>query len=218
MEIEYKDKIIPNSEVLFIVESPHTEEVKHNSITPLVGSSGKIMSEVLGLGDEAIGLNKKNQYSLMNSFTFPLQETTSIQEKIKDKKEFQNAILKCEKYKNDKYDIDLHKEKLKEIYANENFNFKANFENRLKEVLDSTDIKSIIICGTISQAYLEFFFPNQNLGWKNKIENINIYEKNYDYLYVWHPSENNKTGVSPWKSDDKWHSSRIKLMKDMINL
>lgn len=74
------DNIIrPNSKYLFVLESPHTDELDENC--PISGLAGKEISKHINCGDEAFGQkvrkNKELLISIINVCSAPLQKTKS---------------------------------------------------------------------------------------------------------------------------------------------
>jgi len=191
------DKIIPNAKAIFIVESPHIDEVKNTPCIPLVGESGKIMSKMLFGKDKAIGLLEDNPYSLMNTFTEALQKS----DKLKDL----NSDIKKIEYENSKQ----YKDELKQIYKKyESVINKENYKTRFISISKKTN--KCIICGLIAQAFFEYAFDVDKTKFKQSFDyKVNKYKK-IKIFYIEHPS--------PKDDESPWVANGIKELKTFLEI
>ncbi|MGG1576007.1 uracil-DNA glycosylase family protein [Fictibacillus sp. NRS-1165] len=145
------DLISPDVKILFILESPHREEIKHH--TPLAGSSGRSVSKVLfdGQQNTPLGLLLKEnrdeesycRLGILNVCSFPLQAAAIPDRKWReDHAEFVQAAEKV-RVGNDK-----------DVYRNETWNafqetMLQDFKQRLKVLLNQPLV--IVPCGRFAQ-------------------------------------------------------------------
>ena len=91
---DVKEFLYKDSKYIFIVESPHKEELKNQYV--VAGSSGKSISNVLGFGDEALGtlLDKKeiSNISVLNVSRVPLQKIDEFAIEYSDSIEDLNVV------------------------------------------------------------------------------------------------------------------------------
>lgn len=157
------DLIYENSEVVFVLESPHTQEVKNGY--PVAGKSGIDMSKVLFGLDEAFGKliyeQRVKNIAIVNVCNYPLQKSAykslDTLELEKFEKIRQNPKLR-------KYDKDGINPVLKPMMD--------DFSKRLLKHKD----KKIVLCGNFAQAAFDSVL--------NEIEFKRV-------LRVPHPSFNN---------------------------
>lgn len=149
------DVLTNEMKILFILESPHKEELKHNA--PLAGSSGRSVSKVLfkGKGEETIpfGLLLKDhsqgmpfrKLGIMNVCPFPLQRTA-----IPDNEWNQEHLHFIETAEKVRISND------KDSYRHEEWNvFQAAMQHHFTERLQAlTDQPLIIVpCGRFAQKH-----------------------------------------------------------------
>ena len=133
------DLVYDGTEVVFVLESPHTQEVKNGY--PVAGKSGKDMSKVLFGLDEAFGKliykQEIQNIAIVNVCNYPLQKSAYKNSDIPELKQFekirQNPKLR-------KYDKDGINAVVKPMMD--------NFANRLLKHKD----KKIVLCGNFAGA------------------------------------------------------------------
>lgn len=161
-----------NNHYVFILESPHNDEIKKNHVA--AGTSGKSMSKFMGLGeDKSFGeyvlekaINGTN-ISILNVSTSPLQEVNNL------KYEYKELIDKVDKIIRNGY-INLGKHQKNNDYLNNIETFLINdLKKRIRKAKIDTSTK-FIICGDFAETY----FNNISL---NNIDINNI-------ICVPHPS------------------------------
>lgn len=192
-----KFDLIPNideMEFLFVLESPHTNEINAN--TPCIGKTGlRMTSEIFPESEKPFGELLKSNYidsskfGIMNSFNFPLgisNELNSEQlrfSKLKDVEWIKGVTVRQEHYA-----------KLLAILSEcRNSESLFQYKDRLtKYVTQTPKLKYIIFCGFISQSmYLQAF--NQKIPSYNRAEPMNAsIERNISLIFVNHPSEKNE--------------------------
>ena len=162
------DLIYDDTEVVFVLESPHTQEVKNGY--PVAGKSGKDMSKVLfedeNLKKESFGkliFNKQiSDFGILNVSNIPLQKSAY---KNQDDEIFRDFELIRQNPK-------LRK---KECLLNNTIRtIQSDFKNRLELHKD----KKIVLCGAFVQNIFKVTFPHANFK---------------DIIEVPHPSFNNWT-------------------------
>jgi hypothetical protein len=176
---------------LYVLESPHSTEIK--SKIPASGQTGIVMSQVLFNTSTPMGLAIRNGeidgVGILNACQFPLDGRVY--------KAIPNALLeymniKKLTYSGISFNNDI-KEKLNEI---DKLNTVANFRKRLESVVKEKESKEIIVCGFISQAYIELAYPELiNVRFKTWTE-LNINGGNVNIRYTHHPSP--KRGGNSW--------------------
>jgi len=194
-------------ETLFILESPHTDEVKYQY--PAAGKSGREMSNILfNRGDipfgfiikymeymrEEMNINLTKNIGIMNVSQLPLQlsiyedEDIELLEDLSLLNFIKKAITKDKSSIYTKHGNDFTN-KLKKISYDD-------FEKRLKKLNNEYNINLIIPCGNFAQSFLGKFFE------QNKIDNLNT---------IWgvpHPSR------GFWRQ--KKYKNTIKKIKDKL--
>ena len=164
---ELKDYFVPDlvcedAKIIFILESPHTDEVKNTY--PVAGKSGKDMSQVLFNLDEAFGKliyeKKIKNIGILNISNYPLQKSAYKDKNFKNL-EFFEKIRQNPKLR--KKDNPINKV-IREMMG--------DFKSRL-EVFKN---KKIVLCGNFAQNCFDTVF--------NEDDFTNI-------LRVPHPSFNN---------------------------
>lgn len=157
------DLVYEDTQVVFVLESPHTEEVKNGY--PVAGKSGKDMSKVLFGCDEAFGKLVYEQsiknIGIVNVCNFPLQKSAYKNADLKELDFFEKIRQNPKLRKNDKIGI------------NERVGIMmSDFSTRLNKHKD----KKIILCGNFAQNCFENYLNRDDFQ---------------AVLYVPHPSFNN---------------------------
>ncbi len=134
------DLIYEDTKVLFVLESPHNEEVKQGY--PVAGKSGKDMTRVVFGGGDALGKlifeKKVQKLGILNVSNYPLQMSAYDDAKMED------AMVFFEKIRQNPR---LRKNKMLSI--NKVINTMMNsFKTRLTSHTD----KTIILCGKFAEA------------------------------------------------------------------
>lgn len=171
-----KDIISNNIRYIFVLESPHNDEV--NIKHPVAGKSGIDMAKFIGIGNGNISLgkyckeNKDKGISIINVSSAPLQKVTILEKSYTD---LINEVDKSIRvgYKNYGNHKDDKINKIEEFIL-------TDFKNRLNE-LSINEETQIIVCGKFAESYIK----------KIKVKNVN----NDNILCVPHPARNqwNKT-------------------------
>jgi len=149
------DLSCPNSKLIFILESPHNQELKAGY--PAAGDTGVNMSKILFALDEPLGKLLKNEselpvsLSLINCSRIPLQKSCYGGTKLGDKLDSFLAI-------HDIHDSSLLnlKTKVKEKLRTE-IGSKAvkSFRIRLLDNIAMSRGAKLIVCGVIAQCFFE---------------------------------------------------------------
>ncbi len=157
------DLVYDDSKIIFVLESPHTQEVKNGY--PVAGKSGNDMSKILFGLDEAFGKliyeRKIKNIAILNVCNYPLQKSAYKNAELQEL-EFFEKIRQNPKLR--KYDKDGINAVLQPMMS--------NFAKRLNEYKD----KKIVFCGNFAQKCFESYLN------ADEFQNI---------LYVPHPSFNN---------------------------
>ena len=133
------DLVYENSEIVFVLESPHTQEVKNGY--PVAGKSGNDMSKVLFGLDEAFGKLIYEQtiknIAIINVSNYPLQKSAYQNPQMRELEQFekirQNPRLR-------KYDKDGINAVVKPMME--------DFSKRLSKHKD----EKIVLCGNFAMA------------------------------------------------------------------
>lgn len=156
------DKKTSNIECLFILESPHVDEIRARK--PLMGSAGKYISAFFNLGEKPFGdyeqLSDK-KIGIMNVSNIPLKpiegENADDVAKIKD-------------------ELEKHRENNQ---INETlFSF---FTEKIKKY---TKVKTYVVCGTFAEKYFDKYVKSDNA----KVCLNAFYDEKINILKVPHPS------------------------------
>ncbi len=231
VEIDEQEKslkvndIIPNStKILFICESPHTEEVKCGY--PLAGVSGKNMGKFFELeGGNSFGKyvfdNQEIEtfkYGIMNVSEVPLQKIKDGDVNNEEQTFFEYLnIIRKGKFKT--VHGDGKKETDKDQYTTNDIKgeIKEKFEKRLEETLESEiQITHIICCGNFAKDYFTNTI-NQLDGWglkddeKKSVATSTKGGKKIKILYLPHPS------TMIWESYNRFKSD-FEYMKNIMNI
>ena len=187
-----KDIIGKSCKRIFILESPHTTELKTK--IPASGQTGIVISQELYNISTPVGIAIKNEEiqeaGILNACQFPLDEKayTTIPT------EFLSYLnIKKLKYSGNQYKSDI-KEKIIEIDSS---NTVINFRKRLDILAREKQGIEVIVCGLISQAYIELAYPTlTNVRFKTWTK-LNISGNNINIRYTHHPSP--KRNGSSWE-------------------
>lgn len=185
---------IDEMEFLFVLESPHTNEINAN--TPCIGDTGlRMTSEIFPESEKPFGELLKSNYigsskfGIMNSFNFPLgisNELNSEQlhfSKLKDVKWIKGVSVRQEHYT----------ELLTILSENENSESLSNYKDRLiKYVNLAPKLKYIIFCGFISQAMYLRTFNQKTPAYNRAVPMKTSSKRNISLIFVNHPSEKNE--------------------------
>ena len=157
------DLVYENSEVVFVLESPHIQEVKNGY--PVAGKSGIDMSKVLFGLDEAFGKliyeQRVENIAIVNVCNYPLQKSA-----------YKNTqSLELEKFEKIRQNPKLRK------YDKDGINsvIKPMMKDFSKRLLNHGD-KKIVLCGNFAQAAFDTVLDETQFK---------------DVLRVPHPSFNN---------------------------
>jgi hypothetical protein len=175
---------------LFMLESPDKDELELGY--PCAGKSGNRMSGKI-FNDNSIAFGKilkdeseiAIEYGIFNSCQFPLNIKNLL-----STTEFEIANVTTVGYDSDlsiKQNLDLYVAFLSKI---NNLNEKTNYTERLNKILfDSPNLKTLVICGYIAQAFFQRLFYNETIIKFNTLTPIKITkERILNVLYVKHPS------------------------------
>ena len=157
------DIVHKDTKVIFVLESPHTQEVKHGY--PVAGKSGVDMSLVLLDKNEPLGkliYEKKLSYlGLLNISNIPLQKSAYNNPDAKVLEFFETIRQNPKPRKNPKNGINLVIEKMLN-----------SFKTRLEKHKD----KKLVLCGNFAQSAFDVVFSEDDFK---------------EVLRVPHPSFNN---------------------------
>lgn len=168
---------------IFILESPHTTEIKLK--IPASGDTGRVMSEVLYNISTPLGIAIKNgeinDVGIINAVQFPLDE--KVYQTVPDEINSYMSIKKL-KYSGNQFKEDI-KDKVIEI---DTFKTVENFSERLQSVITDKKCAEIVVCGFISQAYMELAYPKLcNIKFKTWTK-LDIGGNSVNVRYTHHPS------------------------------
>ena len=157
------DIVNEDTKVIFVLESPHTQEVKNGY--PVAGKSGVDMSLVLFGISEPFGKlvyeKKLNGFGLLNVSNLPLQKSAYQNPYAKVLEFFETIRQNPKPRKNAKGGINLVIEKML-----------SNFKSRLEKYKD----KKVVLCGRFAEAAFDVVLKESDF---------------VDVLRVPHPSFNN---------------------------
>lgn len=149
------DLIYPNSDLIFILESPHKNEVKLGY--PAAGETGINMSKILFNIDEPLGKLLKGSISfpislsLMNCSRLPLQESCYGNLKLSD--DF-ISFLGVHRIKDQS--ISRLKAKIKQkLYSPIGKKAVNNFKHRLQNNIHISKCTRLVVCGVIAQCFFD---------------------------------------------------------------
>lgn len=143
------DLIYEETEVLFVLESPHNEEVKMHY--PVAGKSGRDMSKVLFQKDEALGKliyeRSVKNLGIINISNYPLQHSAYENPDLKEIEFFEKIRQNPKLRKHDKLGINASVSKIMD-----------DFKSRLVHHKD----KKLILCGNFAQDAFDSVFHEMN--------------------------------------------------------
>ncbi len=142
------DLVYTNTEVLFVLESPHNEEVKMGY--PVAGKSGRDMSKVLCASSEPFGKlifeGKLSKVGIINISNYPLQKSAYNED---------DALLELfEKFRQNPKLRKHDKLGLNDVVSKMMDSFKSRLESH-------TD-KKIVLCGRFAQNAFDSLFHELN--------------------------------------------------------
>ena len=139
------DLIYEETQVLFVLESPHNEEVKQGY--PVAGKSGKDMSKILFDDLEPLGKliseRKVRNLGIINVSNFPLQMSAYEDETLDSDMEFFEKIRQNPKLRKNHSPVNIVVSKIMD-----------NFKARLIPHKD----KKIVLCGKFAEASFDSVF------------------------------------------------------------
>ncbi len=161
------DLIDEDSKIIFVLESPHTDEVKNGY--PVAGKSGKDISKVLFGLSEPFGKllyeKKITNIGIVNVSNYPLQKSAYKNQDLKTIEFFEQIRQNPKTRKYDKNSINPTINKIM-----------IDFKNRITTCRD----KKVVLCGNFAQNAFDFWLDENEFK---------------DILRVPHPSFNNWTKV-----------------------
>jgi hypothetical protein len=175
---------------IYVLESPHTTEIELK--IPASGAAGRVMSEVLFNSTTPFGIAIKNEeiagVGIMNAVQFPLDE--KVYQTVPDEIQSYVSIKKIE-YSGNQFKDDI-KNKVVEIDKEKTI---VNFRKRLEKVVMEKGSTEIVVCGFISQAYVELAYPELiNVRFKTWTK-LKVCGNQINVRYTHHPSPK-RNGVS----------------------
>ena len=139
------DLIYDDTEVLFVLESPHNEEVKRGY--PVAGKSGKDMSNVLFENAEPLGklISERmvKKLGIINISNYPLQMSAYKDKNLESDMEFFEKIRQNPKLRKRQVPIN---------------DVVSKIMNSFKSRLASHKDKKIILCGAFAQSAFDSVF------------------------------------------------------------
>lgn len=206
------DYLVSDAKAIFILESPHTEELSSDPRTPLMGPSGGVFSRViLGNPTEPAGqLIRQNEsrypYSLMNTFRNAMQLTDFL-------KPLNKLLDKVQSSTNPKNPRAL-RDRMIEVYKQSDTGVtkQLDYRRRLTEALNSTGQgrKRIVVCGNKAQAYFEWTFGLKFTSYASS-KTVVILSQSAEIFSIAHPSPKSGNGQSAWeKPGDANHIEALK--------
>ena len=154
-KFQIEDLSHQNSDVIFILESPHTQEIKAGY--PAAGETGLNMSKVLFNREQPLGELIKNraifpsQLSILNCSRIPLQSTCYVGEQLPPELVDFFRIQSI-------YDpsVQDQKNQIKEILRSKiGLNALNSFEFRLHASIQISQKAKVVVCGVIAQCFLK---------------------------------------------------------------
>ncbi|MFG6495231.1 hypothetical protein P8610_07730 [Fictibacillus sp. UD] len=148
-----QDITTKETEIIFILESPHKEEIKAG--VPLAGLSGRSMAKELFLEEEILPMGiflkqailnkKKTIYGIVNVCPFPLQQTAFPDSVFVDKYKDEIQIAEAIRISSAKLYKDENKAAFDKLLV-------ENFEYRLSSLIKENTI--IVPCGRFAEKYV----------------------------------------------------------------
>jgi len=161
-----------NPKIIFILESPHNDEVKNGY--PVAGRSGVDMAEFMRIGNEGKSLGEiaKSDTSfginIINVCKVPLQPTSGLEIEYKEIVDKLDGIIRTGYKSFGKHNKNKDFNDIEEIILRD---FKDRYEK-----INSNNSTLIVICGEFSKTYFDALKKENKL--KGKV------------IYVPHPSRN----------------------------
>lgn len=185
-QFQVQDLSYAVSDLIFILESPHKEEVKKGF--PAAGQSGQQMSKVLFDVETPLGQLVKQRddtlpkMSILNSSRLPLAVSCYRSYRLND--EFLDFL----NIKNTNFiNLESETQKIKQILRSEVGRKAVNsFRFRLFENIKNNERSKIVICGLIAQCFFEEATGEQ--GSFHKSTPLNWEGKSLIVFYESHPS------------------------------
>ncbi|XOV66375.1 MAG: hypothetical protein ACFHU9_12180 [Fluviicola sp.] len=178
------DIIGENCERLFILESPHCDELDHLPPVPAVGKTGRIMSETLGYSSnfglgQLIHNKEASKEGIINSSRIPLQRKAYKGVVPKELEPF----MRIREVSND-----MNCEELSAHLSQEDFKgLRTSMKRRFDDVINKFPVTQIIICGKIASA-----FVSASIGIKpEKVatkETYTLFDRDIDIIWARHPA------------------------------
>ncbi|KZE66007.1 hypothetical protein AWM68_06405 [Fictibacillus phosphorivorans] len=148
-----QDITTKETEIIFILESPHKEEIK--SGVPLAGLSGRSMAKELFLEEEILPMGKflkqsildkrKTIYGIVNVCPFPLQQSAFPDPQFVEKYKDEIQVAEAVRISSAKRFKDESKAAFDNLLV-------ENFEKRLSSLLKNDTI--IVPCGRFAEKYV----------------------------------------------------------------
>lgn len=178
------DLITENATVIFILESPHTDELTGG--LPLLGDSGiAFANALLPHKDCPAGRQIKDggiPFSVMNTFQNALKLSPQLSQLNADIEGLVFADLGLLKYK---------EMVLGAIIRHTSPSLNASYQDRLRTILQLSAKTWIVVCGIISQVYFEYALNLPSIKFA-KPTKMTILDHDVEVLYVEHPSSRNE--------------------------
>lgn len=188
----YVDGAENQVETLFVMESPHTEELQDDAGFPCVGNTGRNMTAKICPGEiQSFGILIKDgnnelarKYALFETFKFPLgldlfeglNEHELFWKKIK--------IIDSRHYEN-RFD---HYDSLCNFFHQNIAIFPETYQRRFEYAVQIfNNLKEIVVCGFIAQAIFRETFHILDPGYCIRTP-ILFLNKNLDLYFVRHPA------------------------------
>ncbi|MBW3698535.1 hypothetical protein EK599_22935 [Vibrio sp. T187] len=185
-KFQIEDLSHQNSDAIFILESPHTQEIKAGY--PAAGETGLNMSKVLFNKEQPLGeLVKKRailpiRLSILNCSRIPLQSSCYVGEQLPPKLV---DFLRIQSI----FDPSVQRQKnqIKEILRSEiGLNALNSFELRLHASIQMSQKAKVVVCGVIAQCFFEEVTKIQ--GKLRKATDVDWKGFSFSVFYEYHPS------------------------------
>ena len=194
-QFQIKDLSINNSEFIFILESPHKQEVTMGF--PAVSESGWWMSKVMFNIETPLGELVMNssidipRISILNCSRLPLQ--ISCYNPLKLSAEFL-CFLDIQEIKNG--NIQVVKQQIKEkLRTKIGSQALKSFRSRLLKNIQNCNLPKLIVCGVIAQCFFEE--TTQLHGSLRVTSKLNWEGNSFKIFYEYHPSPKSGQWQSP---------------------
>lgn len=198
----FKFDLIPNKEkvtTLFLLESPHTDELKYGY--PCAGYSGRKMSRrIFGKKSWPFGKilksgNKRaEEFGIFNSCQFPLGKKKSL-----NSEEIKVSIVKDIKLSKNRHDnYDKLAKCLTSLPNLEEITF---YKQRFLSILEnSPSINTLVVCGFIAQAFFKHFLDETDFNYNRPTRFLTANGRVFTILFVNHPGEHEKSWIFDLKN------------------